>query len=244
MRYNFGIYHWRRRLRTIVVGSVLAVLASALYRRTESRGVRAGAVALIWWGLSEAADSVRRLASPPPWRLDGRKYELLADRLPLSTADSLLDVGCGTGRSVVGLAPALGPDCTVVGVDPFDDRVILGNGARLARRNAAEAGVGAEMVRGDAARLPVASDSVDVVTTARVLHDLPRPDADRALAEARRVCAADGTLGVLELTVTHVDAADPARYWRDRVADAGFTVTSVERVDLGRRRYVLVVAEP
>lgn len=244
VRYNFGVYHWRRRARTIALGALGVGVGVAGVRRCSSRRWRLLAAGVGLWGASVGGGTVRRLASPPPWRLDGRKYEALTAELPVDTASRLLDVGCGTGRSLVGLAPAVPPDCTVVGVDVFDDRVILGNGPRLARRNAARAGLDAAVVRGDAARVPVAADAVDVVTLSRVLHDLSPENARRALVEAHRVCAPDGALGVLELPFPHDASADPATYWRDLVADAGFTVTTVAEHSLDRGRYFVVVGEP
>lgn len=244
MRYNFGVYHWRRRARRLALGSVAVAVAVRLYRGTASVAVRVFAVALALWGVRAAGRAAAALARSPPWRLDREQYAALAAELPLATADRVLDVGCGTGRSLVGLAPAVPPSCRVFGLDVFDERVILGNGPGLARRNARVGGLDPVVVRGDAARLPFADDSMDVVTACRVLHDLPADAAKRALAEAHRVCLPDGALGVLELPVTHVDSSDPAAYWRDLVADAGFTVTTVRVLDLDRGRYVVVVAEP
>lgn len=244
MRYNFGVYHWRRRAGRLALGSVAVAVAVRLYRGTASVVVRVFAVALALWGVRAAGRAAGALARSPPWRLDREQYAALAAELPLATADRVLDVGCGTGRSLVGLAPAVPSTCRVVGLDVFDDRVILGNGPGLARRNARAGGLDPDVVRGDASRLPFAADSMDVVTACRVLHDLPADAAARALAEAHRVCPPDGALGVLELPITHVDSADPAAYWRDLVADAGFTVTTVRALDLDRGRYVVVVAEP
>ncbi|MFC7156753.1 class I SAM-dependent methyltransferase [Halomarina halobia] len=244
MPYYFGVYHWRRRLRAIGLGALAVAVGASLAAGSRSRLRRLLAAALALWGAGTGWRAASKLARPPPWRLDRGKYEAFAAELPLDSADRVLDVGCGTGRSLVGMAPALDPDATVVGLDVFDDRVILGNGPALAARNAARDGLDAAVVRGDAARLPVADGSVDVVTACRVLHDLPAPAARRALAEAHRACADDGTLGVLELPITHDGSADPATYWRERVAEAGFTVTTVTELERERGRYVVVVAEP
>lgn len=249
MRYNFGLYHWRRRFRRLVLAAVAVAIGVRLGSETSAsrsrrRTRRAVGALLALWGFRTGRRTVTRLLSPPPWRLDGKKYGRLAAELPLAGADYLLDVGCGTGRSLVGLADAVPADCTAIGLDVFDDRIILGNGPALARRNAAVAGLEAAAVRGDAARLPLADGSVDVVTACRVLHDLPAADARRALAEARRVCAPDGTLGVLELPVTHGESDDYAAYWRQFVANAGFDVKRSEKVEADGGRYAIVVAEP
>lgn len=239
-RYYFGVYHWRRRFRRVVVG-LLGVVLAALLWRGGGRGRRLGAAALAAAGMDRARAPLRRLLDPPPWRVRRRKYERLAARLPLADAETLTDVGCGTGRALVAMAPLVPADATTVGVDVFDARVILGNGPALAARNAARAGLDTHLSRGDACRLPLADDSQDVVTVGRVLHDLPsEADADRALREAHRVLRPDGRLGLLEVRVTHDDSDDALAYWRDRVAAAGFDVVATERVG----GYVLVHADP
>lgn len=245
--YWFGLYHWRRRFRAIGEGLVVALVGVALARRRSDRASLALAAVAVALGGTRAVRTLSTLLSPPPWGLERYKYDALARELPLAGAGRVLDVGCGTGRSLVGLAPRLPRSATVVGVDVFDDRVILGNGPRLARRNARRAGVAVEPVRGDAGAAPFVPDSFDVVTACRVLHDLPAERHGDALGELRRVCRADGTVGILELPIVP-DAVDvsPERYWRTRVADAGLAVRTVERVPRrdGGEPYVVLVATP
>ncbi|NHN58260.1 MULTISPECIES: class I SAM-dependent methyltransferase [Halorussus] len=242
--YNFGAYHWRRRFRRIASALALAAASRLLWRRGRSTRPAAILLALaaVWRGYAP----VRRLLSPPPWTVEREKYDALGRALPVADADLVVDVGCGTGRSLVGLAPWLPDDATVVGLDVFDSRIILGNGPALARRNAARAGLDVAPVAGDASRLPLGDDTADAVTACRVLHDLPRADAERALAEARRACRPDGVVGVLELPLTHGADADPVDYWRGLVDAAGFDVRRAEPVtgDGAGTEYVVVVAEP
>jgi SAM-dependent methyltransferase len=245
--YNFGLYHWRRRFRTILSALAVILPAEVCRRTTESRWVRLVAMAAMLGGTVHGATAMHRLLSPPPWALDREPYAALASALPFAQAGRALDIGCGTGRSLVGFAPSVPDSCTVLGLDVFDDRIILGNGAALARRNGRAAGVDVAPIVGGASRLPVATDSQDVVTTCRVLHDLPATEVDPALREAHRVCASQGTLGVLELPIIPEDTiAAPEEHWPDRISQAGFTVTRVERVGREGRAepYVLVVATP
>ena len=80
-------------------------------------------------GVVHGATAARRLLSPPPWALNREPYATLASALPFARADRALDIGCGTGRSLVGLSPSVPDSCTVLGLDVFDDRIILGNGS-------------------------------------------------------------------------------------------------------------------
>lgn len=230
-----------------MLAALCGVVISALsWRVRPFRGARALALSVAIVATVRGVEAFLRLFRPPPWTVERRKYDALAVELPFDRAERVLDVGCGTGRSLVGFATYVQKGCTVVGLDVFDDRVILGNAPLLARRNAREAGIEVSPVRGDAARLPVATDTQDVVTACRVLHDLPTEDVGPALGEARRVCAPGGTLGVLELPIVPDGVDDPEAYWRSRVAEAGFSVERTKRVERpgGGEPYILVVAEP
>jgi SAM-dependent methyltransferase len=241
----FGVYHWRERLPRIAAAAVLLGAAVVAYRR-GGRTLRAVAVGVAAGALYRGGDAARRLCSPAPWALDRAKYDALGSILSLEDADRVLDVGCGSGRSIVGLAPSLPDGTTVVGLDPFDDRVILGNGPALARHNGALAGVDVSPVAGDAARLPLADGSVDAVTACRVLHDVPEERRAAAFAELRRVCADDGVVGLLELPITPDGVDDHVAYWRGCLEDAGLTVERVATVERPTREgtYVAVAATP
>lgn len=241
MAYYFGIYHWRRRFSRLL-GAVALVVAGLLSGRRKGTLSRVAGTLLVVAGAKHGRGPLQRMLSPPPWQPDDWKYRELREAMPYAESERALDVGCGTGRSLVGLAPAVPEGCRLLGLDVFDDRVILGNGPALVKRNAAEAGLDAEVVAGDAARLPVADGSQDIVTACRVLHDLPREAAESALLEANRALGPDGTLGVLELPIPHDSEAEPLDYWEGLVADAGFTVEEAREV--GNGGYYLIVATP
>lgn len=245
--YCFGLYHWRERLRSVLVA--IGALGGSMWlrRATASRVVRAVATATALGAVVRLAGLASKLLSPPPWAIERYKYDALGAELSFEHASRALDIGCGTGRSLVGLAPHVPEECLVIGLDVFDDRVILGNAPKLARRNASEAGLDATPVAGDAARIPLTEDSQGIVTACRVLHDLPAEDADRALREIRRVCNPEGVLGVLELPLTPDGVtAPPAAYWRDRISEAGFDIETIERIERTRHNdpYILIVATP
>ena len=245
--FYFGIYHWRRRLRTLSVALVTGLVAVALRSTSRRPAVRSLSALVAIWAVARFYRVGKRLSSPPPWVVERYKYDALAEALGLEDTASLLDVGCGTGRSTVALGAHLPPSASVLALDVFDDRVILGNGPALARRNGRLAGLTVVPVRGDASRLPIATGSQERITACRVLHDLPAERVAPALSELKRVCAPEGRVGILELPLTPEGIEDdPERYWRERVLEAGFSIGSLERVERpdGKEPYLVLVAEP
>ena len=105
----------------------------------------------------------------------------LEDRLArLSGAGLVLDLGCGRGYWTRYLA----------------ERKIAAVGVERAIDRAALAGRHGPVMAGDAADLPVADGSVDVVWCLHVLHHLSDPA--RALVEVRRVLRPGGALVMAE----------------------------------------------
>ena len=109
----------------------------------------------------------------------------------------VLDLGCGTGRSLQLLDRA----DSVVGVDPSP--ALLGR----ARRRAP----GVPLVVGRAEQLPFADRSFDTVVSALVFCSVEEPHT--ALREIRRVLGPGGTLRMME----HVRST---RSWAARLQDA------------------------
>jgi ubiquinone/menaquinone biosynthesis C-methylase UbiE len=152
----------------------------------------------------------------------------VVERAAISSRDRVLDVGCGTGNAAL-LAALQGAQTT--GVDPA---------ARLldvARARAAETGVNATFVLGDAASIPVAAASADVVLS--VFAVIFAPDPAAAAAELARVTAPGGRIlltawipegaihdcvGIFQKAVTAalgLPAGPPAFAWHEPTALAG-----------------------
>jgi ubiquinone/menaquinone biosynthesis C-methylase UbiE len=186
------------------------------------------------------ADVMRRQVIPP----------ITAFARDRSAPLRILDVGCGTGRTLLQLARAL-PEQRYAGVDlsPF----YLEHARRLLA-DVPELSLACE----NAEALPFRDGWFDVVTTTYLFHELPAKARRRAMAEMHRVLRPGG-LFVLEDSAQLAEAADLAfflsvfakqmhePFYRDYVKDdvaaliasTGLSVSSVERAWLSK----VVVAE-
>ncbi|GAA3562965.1 class I SAM-dependent methyltransferase [Kribbella ginsengisoli] len=97
----------------------------------------------------------------------------------------VVDLGTGTGNAAL-LAAERG--AVVTGVDPAARLV------EVARKRAAERGLQAEFVVGDAASIPVADGGAELLLS--VFAVIFAPDADAAIAEMTRVVGPDGLIRV------------------------------------------------
>ncbi|MDR7483188.1 MAG: bifunctional demethylmenaquinone methyltransferase/2-methoxy-6-polyprenyl-1,4-benzoquinol methylase UbiE [Armatimonadota bacterium] len=107
-----------------------------------------------------------------------------------------VDVCCGTGDLLAGLARAGGKDGRVVGVD-----FAWGMAAAAHRRLARERLAGAAVLLGDAETLPLRDRTLDAATIAFGLRNVPHPA--QALREMHRVLRPGGRLVVLEFGQPH-----------------------------------------
>jgi SAM-dependent methyltransferase len=104
--------------------------------------------------------------------------EVVVERASVSAGERVIDVGCGTGNVAL-LAAERG--ARVTGIDPAE-RLL-----DVAAATAAERGLEANFVRGDAADIPLEDDSADVVLS--VFGVIFAPDPQAAAAEIDRVGA-------------------------------------------------------
>lgn len=132
-----------------------------------------------------------RLVSP----LAAGTRDRAVDRLAPAAGDRVLEIGCGPGHALVGLADRVGPAGHVVGLDAAPGML-----AR-ARRRLARAGVagGVTLVLGDARSLPLADGIADAAFVEDTLELFGPDDRDAVLGELRRVLAADGRLVVVTM---------------------------------------------
>ncbi len=118
-----------------------------------------------------------------PW--DALFVERCAALRPRESGGSLSDVGAGTGVLLEKLSQHPGfADWTLSGIEHFDDMVLAANErlGKIAPR--------IKVQLGDAARLPYADGSLDLVVSRATIHHLP--DQVAALREMHRVLKPGG----------------------------------------------------
>lgn len=135
-------------------------------------------------------------------------YDLLSERseapirraaleaLGVKPGEEILEIGFGTGHTLVKLARAAGPAGKVYGIDLADEMV------RIARRNVRREGLSGrvEARRGDAARLPYRAEAFDAIFMSFTLELFDTPEIPKVLAECRRVLRPGGRLAVASLS--------------------------------------------
>jgi ubiquinone/menaquinone biosynthesis C-methylase UbiE len=182
------------------------------------------------------ADVMRRQVIPPMTRF-ARQHR----RRPLR----ILDVACGTGRTLSQVAAALpGNQCFGVDLSPF---------YLEAARELLAAVPEVSLVAENAEQLPFRDDYFDIATSTYLFHELPRRARRRVMGELRRVLRPGGLL-VLEDSAQLAEARDlevflegfaaqmHEPFYRDYVrddlaalaAEAGFSVESTERAWLAK----------
>lgn len=116
--------------------------------------------------------------------------EALAHLLRPRPGETVLEVGCGTGRVLVEIAERMGPDGRVVGVD------LSGRMARQGRRRVMHAARAAQaaVLQSDAVDLPLIDRGVDAVFMSFTLELFDDDEVGSVLAQIRRVLTPQGRL--------------------------------------------------
>jgi len=123
--------------------------------------------------------------------------QLILERVPLQTGQTVLDVGAGTGFLTVELAQRCDATSTVIAVDPW------GAAMDVLREKCGYLGLtNVEFDERDASALVRADGSVDVVVSNLGINNFDDPS--RVLAECRRLLRPGGTLLMTSNLVGHM----------------------------------------
>jgi ubiquinone/menaquinone biosynthesis C-methylase UbiE len=107
--------------------------------------------------------------------------------LNVKPGETVLDIGCGTGRLGRYVIDLIGPTGRFIGIDPLADRISIANESNQQ--------INAEFLTGVAEDLSfLESNSVDLVYLSAVFHWVP--DKQKALQEINRVLKPGGRIGL------------------------------------------------
>jgi ubiquinone/menaquinone biosynthesis C-methylase UbiE len=137
-----------------------------------------------------------------------RVYDLLSDRseapmrraglelLKPRSGERILEIGFGTGHTLVAIATAVGREGKVLGLDLSDEMV------RIAAANLSSSGLleRAQLGRGDAVGLPYESASLDGTFMCFTLELFDTPEIPKVLGECKRVLRRGGRLVVVAMS--------------------------------------------
>jgi demethylmenaquinone methyltransferase/2-methoxy-6-polyprenyl-1,4-benzoquinol methylase len=140
-----------------------------------------------------------------------RAYDFIADAgehkareagermLELTTGERALEIGFGTGSSIVNLATSVSPTGNVCGIDVSPGMLTV------AKEKVADKGLSdcVELKVGDARELPYEDATFDAVFTSFTLELFPSDDIPMVLAEVRRVLRDGGRLGVVSMATVN-----------------------------------------
>lgn len=178
-------------------------------------------------------------------------------RLDVRAGDAVLEIGCGTGRSLVQMGRQLGGSGVILGID-------LSRGMlRVARRRLEQRGLAGQisLQEADGLNLPLAPARFDRLLMTFTLELFDTPEIPRVLAECARVLRREGRLCVLSLsreggpnTLTRLyewvhellpQYADCRPiYAQQALQSAGFRILRAGTISLGGLQAEEVLAQP
>jgi ubiquinone/menaquinone biosynthesis C-methylase UbiE len=131
-------------------------------------------------------------------------WERILDNLRLRGDEAVLDLGCGRGLVLIGVARRLTTG-RVTGIDLWSTKDQSSNAREATLQNASVEGVAdrIDVQTGDMRELPFAPASFDVVVSSLAIHNIPGgAGRAQAIAEAWRVLRPGGRLAIADIRVT------------------------------------------
>ena len=188
-------------------------------------------------------------------RSEKRYREIGLQRLGAQEGEAILEIGSGTGRSILTLARAVGSSGKVCGVDISEG---MCNVARSLVEKAELAGR-VEIRGGDAAVLPYEPGLFDAVFMSFTLELFDTPEIPPLLRECERVLRDDGRICVVGMSKKSDTAMTRLYEWshrkfptfidcrpifvEDTLADAGFRILHAEELPMWGLLVEVVVAQ-
>ncbi len=164
--------------------------------------------------------------------------EIGLEKLNVGAGESVLEIGCGTGHSLMALAQKAGPSGRVYGID-LSEGMLEQALDRLSKNGLAKR---VELQCGDAAHLPYPADSFDAIFISFTLELFDTPELPLVMRECRRVLRHDGRVIVVALSKKKGPAVGLYEWFHIRfpnyvdcrpiyvryiIAEAGFRITEV-----------------
>jgi ubiquinone/menaquinone biosynthesis C-methylase UbiE len=165
--------------------------------------------------------------------------ERLIDSLGLVGSENVLDIGCGRGLLLNGVARRL-PDGRAFGIDLWQKIDQSGNNpeATLANAKAENVAGRVEIRTADMRNLPFPDESMDAVISSIAIHNVPDENGRiKAISEIARVLKSKGRIAIQDLHATGEYVKTLRRLgWKDvELSRANFWIFPPVRIVTGRK---------
>jgi ubiquinone/menaquinone biosynthesis C-methylase UbiE len=183
--------------------------------------------------------------------LEGRFEKKLRKKglkfLDIQKGDVVLEIGFGTGFTLVDLAKAVGETGRVYGVDVTLEMIQLAK-ERLKRERVA---INVELSEADARNMPYEDNMFDAVYMSGVLELFDTPDIPKVLEEIKRVLKPNGKLEVVSIEKENHENSKFLKFYEwmhrklpryascrpiyveDSIRDAGYKILGTDEIVLG-----------
>jgi ubiquinone/menaquinone biosynthesis C-methylase UbiE len=183
--------------------------------------------------------------------LEGRFEKKLRERglkfLDIQKGNAVLEIGFGTGFTLVDLAKAVGETGRVYGIDVTPEMVQLAK----ERLNKERVATNVELYEADARNMPYADNVFDAVYMAGVLELFDTPDIPKVLAEIKRILKPNGKLEVVSIEKENHENSKFLRFYEwmhrklpryascrpiyveDSIREAGYKILKTDEIVLG-----------
>jgi len=155
---------------------------------------------------------------------------------------TVLDIGCGTGRTAIKIAKSLTKGGHLHGIDIYNVNAISGNSLATVNRNAEIEGVNDKSLfqYGSATEIPFEDNKFDIVNLSSVLHEVHNYECkEKAMKEIYRVSKSKGFLLIGEwnryswqlilYSGIFCMVFQKRKYWDDLIEKQGFTILNYEK---------------